>query len=59
MMAKLLKDSSRDGKAGEIVEVSPDRMAFLLSIEAAEPVKPAKGAGRKAGKTIKRRDKTE
>ena len=60
MMAKLLKDSSRDGKAGEIVEVSPDRMAFLLSIEAAEPVKPARGAGRKAGTNNrqKRRDKT-
>lgn len=39
MKARLLKDSSKDGKAGEIVEVSPDRMAFLLSIEAAEPVK--------------------
>ena len=50
MKARLLKDSSKDGKAGEIVEVSPDRMAFLLSIEAAEPVKEKKT--RKKGKGI-------
>ena len=41
MKVKLLRDSRKDGKAGEIVEVSPERMAFLLSIEAAETVKEA------------------
>ena len=34
MKVKLLRDS-REGKTGETVEVSPERLAFLLSIEAA------------------------
>ena len=42
MKAKLLRDSKREGKAGEIVEVSPERLAFLYSIEAAIPVKEAR-----------------
>ena len=54
MKARLLKDSSKDGKAGEIIEVSPDRMAFLLSIEAAEPVK-----AEKKRKTSKEKGKTK
>lgn len=41
MKIRLLRDSRREGKAGEIVEVSPERLAFLMSIEAAEPVKEA------------------
>ena len=42
MKARLLQDSRREGKAGEIVEVSPERLAHLVSIEAAEPVKEAR-----------------
>ena len=41
MKVKLLKRNRIDGEAGEIVEVSPDRAAFLFSVEAAEQVKEA------------------
>lgn len=38
-MKVLLTQRNRiDGEAGEIVEVSPDRAAFLFSVDAAEPV---------------------
>ena len=38
-MKVLLTRANRiDGKAGEIVEVSPDRAAFLLEFGLAEPV---------------------
>ena len=40
MKVRLLQ-KSKDGEAGETVEVSPERLAFLLSIGAAEPVKDA------------------
>ena len=40
MKLKLLQ-GGRDGQPGDIIEVSPERAAFLLSIEAAEPVKDA------------------
>ena len=39
MKVKLLNRNRIDGEAGEIVEVSPDRAAFLLSVNAAELVK--------------------
>ena len=39
MKVLLTKRNKIDGEAGEIVEVSPDRAAFLFSVEAAEPVK--------------------
>ena len=32
----------KEGEAGEIVEVSPDRADFFLTVEAAEPVKEAR-----------------
>ena len=38
MKVKLLRQNRIDGKAGEIVEVSPDRAEFLLQCNAAEPV---------------------
>ena len=38
MKVKLLRQNRIDGKAGEIVEVSPARAAFLLSMSLAEPV---------------------
>ena len=38
MKVKLLKQNRIDGRAGEIVEVSPDRAAFLLEFNLAEPV---------------------
>ena len=41
MKIRLLADG-REGKAGETVDVSPERFAFLMSIEAAEPVKDAR-----------------
>ena len=42
MNVKLLQDSRREGKAGEIVEVSPERFAHLLSIGFAEAVTEAR-----------------
>lgn len=42
MKVKLLQDSRREGKAGEIVEVSPERFAHLLSIGFAEAVTEAR-----------------
>ena len=42
MKVKLLKRQKGNGEAGEIVEVSPDRAAFLFSVEAAEPVTEAR-----------------
>ena len=38
MRVELLKDARIKHKAGEIVEVSPDRAAFLLEYGLAEPV---------------------
>jgi len=35
---KLTVRNKIDGESGEIVEVSPDRAAFLFSVNAAEPV---------------------
>lgn len=42
MKIRLLKRQRIDGEAGDIVEVSPDRAAFLFSAEAAEPVTEAR-----------------
>lgn len=38
MLVKLIRQNKIDGKAGEIVEVSPDRAAFLLQYGLAEPM---------------------
>ena len=38
MKLLLTRNNKIDGKAGEIVEVSPDRAAFLLEYGLAEPV---------------------
>ena len=38
MKVKLLRQNRIDGKAGDIVEVSPDRALFLLRYGLAEPV---------------------
>ena len=38
MKVKLLRNNRIDGKAGEIVEVSPARASFLLEVGLAEPV---------------------
>ena len=38
MKVKLLRQVKGTGKAGEIVEVSPARAAFLFSVNLAEPV---------------------
>ena len=38
MKVKLLRQVKGTGKAGEIVEVSPARAAFLLEVSLAEPV---------------------
>lgn len=59
-MKLILTRSNRiDGKAGDIVEVSPERAAFLLSIDAAVP---AGKAGEQAGATepiaLKKKTKT-
>jgi len=62
MKVRLLKDC-KEGKAGEIVKVSPERFAFLLSIDAAETVKgteervktPAETAGKPAEKAEEKR----
>ena len=38
MKVRLTRQNRIEGKAGEIVEVSPDRAAFLLRYGLAEPV---------------------
>lgn len=38
MLVKLTRQNRIDGKAGDIVEVSPARAAFLLQLGLAEPV---------------------
>ena len=38
MKVKLLRQNRIDGKAGDIVEVSPARAAFLFDFKLAEPV---------------------
>ena len=56
MKVKLLQDSRREGKAGEIVEVSPDAARFLLSVGSAEIVRPEeKEAPEKAKKTTRKK----
>lgn len=42
MKVRLLTRNRIDGEAGEIVEVSPDRAAFLFEVGGAEPVKEAR-----------------
>ena len=42
MKVRLLKRQRIDGEAGEIVEVSPERAAFLLQYGAAEQVTEAR-----------------
>ena len=38
MKVRLTRQNRIDGKAGEIVEVSPDRAAFLMEFDMAVPV---------------------
>lgn len=38
MKVKLLRQNKIDGNAGDIVEVSPERAAFLFDFNLAEPV---------------------
>lgn len=38
MLVKLLRQNRIDGKAGDIVEVSPARAAYLYEFDLAEPV---------------------
>ena len=52
MKVKLLRDARIKRKAGEIVEVSPDDFAFLVSVGSAIEVKDAAPA-EKAVKAIK------
>ena len=42
----------KEGEAGEIVEVSPDRAYFFLTVEAAEPVKEAREQAEKPVPTV-------
>ena len=42
MKLRLIRAARIRHEAGEIVEVSPERLAHLVSIEAAEPVKEAR-----------------
>lgn len=39
MKVKLLRQNRIDGNAGEIVEVSPERAAFLFEMNLAEPAR--------------------
>ena len=47
MKVKLLVRNKIDGEAGEIVEVSPDRAAFLISYEAAVKVEDVREQAKK------------
>jgi ribosomal protein L9 len=59
MKVKLLRQNRIDGKAGDIVEVSPARAAFLFETKSAVPaaafrerkVKPVKTAAKTTTKT--------
>ena len=53
MKVKLLQDSRREGNAGEIVEVSPERFAHLLSIGFAEAVTEARERAEEPAKAEK------
>lgn len=54
MKIRLLEDG-REGKAGETVDVSPERFAFLMSIEAAEPVKDAREQAEEPAEAAKKK----
>lgn len=54
MKIRLLADG-REGKAGETVDVSPERFAFLMSIEAAEPVKDAREQAEEPAEAAKKK----
>ena len=58
MKVKLIQRNRIDGEAGDIVEVSPERAAFLIHYGGAEPVskeqaEPEKRTTRKGGKKTK------
>lgn len=53
MKVKLLQDSRREGKAGEIVEVSPERFAFLTSLGTAVPVTEARERAEEPAKAVR------
>ena len=50
MKVELLRDARVTCKAGEIVEVSPESAAFLISIGSAKEVKAAKPEPKKTAK---------
>ena len=53
MKVRLLKRQRIDGEDGEIVEVSPERAAFLLQYGAAEPVTEAREQAEEPAKQAK------
>lgn len=54
---RLLRQNRIDGKAGEIVEVSPARAAFLFSVKLAEPAETGEQA--ETGKKQTRKTKAK
>lgn len=59
MRVKLLKPNRIDGKAGDIVEVSPARAAFLLGLNLAEPAEIREQVETPEKKTAKRSTRTK
>ena len=54
MKVKLLRQNRIDGKAGEIVEVSPARAAFLFDVKLAVPAEVRERAEEPEKKTAKK-----
>lgn len=54
MKVKLLRQNRIDGKAGEIVEVSPARAAFLFDVKLAVPAEVRERAEEQEKKTAKK-----
>ena len=55
MRVRLLRAARVTHKAGEIVEVSPDQAAFLISIGSAEPVAERREMPEAAKKTTRKK----
>jgi ribosomal protein L9 len=59
MKVRLLKQNRIDGKAGDIVEVSPDRAAYLFEFGMAAPVTIREQIEAPEKKTAKRTTRTK
>ena len=59
MKAKLLRDCKPFGRTGEIVEVSPDRFEWLMSLGIAVPVTEAREQAEAPAKPAEKKTETK